>query len=143
MMAGEKPIEGTVSYRVSPQVSEDELNELFAASWEDHSWTEFSPVLEHALAFVCAYQDEHLVGFVNLVWDRAMHAFILDTTVHPGLRRRGVGRELVRLAAEVAESSGVQWLHVDYEARLRGFYGSCGFRSTEAGLMWLGSRDGG
>jgi hypothetical protein len=54
--------------------------------------------------------------------------------VQPGLRRR-----LVERAAEVARRSGVEWLHVDYEPALEGFYARCGFRPTPAGLMRLGN----
>lgn len=78
-----------------------------------------------------------MIGFVNLTWDGGIHAFLLDTTVHPDLRRRGIGTELVRRAAVVARERGIEWLHVDFEPRLSGFYRNCGFRRTAAGLMNL------
>jgi ribosomal protein S18 acetylase RimI-like enzyme len=93
--------------------------------------------LVRSLAYVCAYQGERLVGFVNLAWDGGVHAFVLDTTVHPELCRRGIGSELVRRAADVARAREVAWLHVDCEPHLTGFYRRCGFRHTEAGLMDL------
>ena len=77
------------------------------------------------------------VGFVNLAWDGGVHAFVLDTTVHPALRRRGIGSELVRRVAAAARERDVVWLHVDCEPHLVGFYRRCGFRHTEAGLMDL------
>jgi GNAT superfamily N-acetyltransferase len=126
-----------VRYAVSPPLTDDALNALFAASWPDHAWRAFGPVLAQSLAYVCAYQGERLVGFVNLAWDGGAHAFLLDTTVHPGLRRRGIGSELVRRAAGVARERGVTWLHVDFEPGLLDFYRGCGFRHTEAGLMDL------
>lgn len=57
--------------------------------------------------------------------------------MHPALRRRGIGRELVRRAADVARAQGIEWLHVDFEPHLRDFYAGCGFGPTEAGLMRL------
>ena len=78
-----------------------------------------------------------MVGFVNLAWDGGIHAFILDTTVHPDARRNGIGLELVRQAAKAAKKNGITWLHVDYEPDLREFYQKCGFRHTEAGLIAL------
>lgn len=74
---------------------------------------------------------------MNLAWDGGVHAFLLDTTVHPRLRRRGVGTRLVREAVEAARGAGVEWIHVDYEPQLRGFYAACGFAPTEAGLLRL------
>ena len=78
-----------------------------------------------------------MVGFVNVAWDGGIHAFIIDTTVHPSVRRNGIGRELVRRAAEAARTEGIVWLHVDFEPHLRAFYSACGFTPTEAGLMRL------
>ena len=43
----------------------------------------------------------------------------------------------VRRAIKLARSRGAEWLHVDYEGRLAAFYGKCGFRATEPGLVNL------
>jgi uroporphyrinogen decarboxylase len=118
-------------------VTNDALNALFSASWPDHQACDHMPILSRSLAYVCAYREEHLVGYVNVAWDGGVHAFLLDTSVHPGYRRRGIGRELVRRAAAVARARGMEWLHVDYEPHLEEFYRGSGFRPTRAGLMHL------
>jgi len=87
-----------------------------------------------SLAFVCAFADHSLVGFVNLAWDGGIHAFLFDTTVHPNFQRQGIGRQLVKQAMDVAQERGMEWLHVDCDPRPRGFYQGCGFESTDAGL---------
>ncbi len=129
--------EVNVQYRISPAVTNDELNILFAASWPHHSWYDFSPVLQRSLAYICAYDQNRLVGFVNLAWDGGIHAFILDTTVHPTVRRRGIGQALVKHAAAVAQERAIEWLHVDYEPHLQAFYRQCGFQHTGAGIRRL------
>ena len=126
-----------VSYAVGCAVSDDELNALFSASWPSHTWRDFRPILRQSLTYVCAHQEGALVGFVNVAWDGGIHAFLLDTTVHPALRRRGVGLRLVGRAIEAARDRGIIWLHVDFESHLRTFYERCGFRQTAAGLMRL------
>nr|WP_281173670.1 GNAT family N-acetyltransferase [Deinococcus frigens] len=95
-------------------------------------------MLEHSLTWITAFDGTELVGFVNVAWDGGVHAFLLDTTVHPGWARRGIGTELVRRAAAAArEHGGLEWLHVDYEPHLSGFYELCGFTPTPAGLLRL------
>jgi GNAT superfamily N-acetyltransferase len=126
-----------VQYRVSPPVTNDELNNLFAVSWPDHSWCDFTPVLAQSLAYICAYAAERLIGFVNVAWDGGIHAFILDTTVRPDVHRRGIGQNLVKQAAAIAQQRGIEWLHVDFEPHLREFYRQCGFQHTEAGIKRL------
>ena len=130
-------IDGTLSYRISPAITNDALNALFAAAWPDNVWSDFAPVLSRSLAYVCAYRRDRLIGFVNLAWDCGIHAFLLDTTVHPEFQRHGIGRELVARAAQAARERGIAWLHVDYEPHLEAFYRGCGFQRTEAGLMHL------
>jgi len=130
-------LDSPISYRISPAITNDALNALFAAAWPNHAWSDFAPVLSRSLAYVCAYRQDRLIGFVNLAWDGGIHAFLLDTTVHPEFQRRGIGRALVAHAAQVARERGIMWLHVDYEPHLEAFYRGCGFRHTEAGLMRL------
>lgn len=126
-----------IEYRISPTVANEELNVLFAPSWPNHTWCDFETRLARSLLYVCAYADGQLVGFVNVAWDGGIHAFMLDTTVHPSQRRRGVGRQLVIRASDEARARGIEWLHVDFEPHLRQFYASCCFVPTEAGLMRL------
>jgi GNAT superfamily N-acetyltransferase len=79
-----------------------------------------------------------LVGFVNVAWDGVVHAFVIDTMVATGARRRGVGTRLVEVAVAEARAAGCEWLHVDFEDHLRGFYfDACGFTPTNAGLIEL------
>jgi GNAT superfamily N-acetyltransferase len=69
--------------------------------------------------------------------DGGAHAFLLDTTVHSDWQRHGIGRRLVAAAIDEARTSGMTWLHVDYEPHLDRFYRGCGFRPTDAGLLHL------
>jgi GNAT superfamily N-acetyltransferase len=126
-----------VRFEVSPKLTKTQLNRLYFEAWPHHKAFNFTPVLKRSLCFVCAYDGKNLVGFVYLAWDGAQHAFLLEPTVTPRLRRRGIGRELVQRAVEVARSRGCEWIHVDYEVRLASFYRSCGFRPTTAGLIRL------
>lgn len=128
-----------IEYKVSPAVSDLELNKLFSASWPSHHDNEFQTVLRCSMVYICAYQGAELVGYVNAAWDGKTHAFVLDTTVHPNRRHRGIGKELVLRALEQARVRGVTWVHVDFEAHLREFYSRCGFRSSEAGVINVAS----
>ena len=92
----------------------------------------------HSLGWVCAREGESLIGFVNVAWDGAGHAFILDTLVAGRARRRGIGKRLVSEAVEQARMAGCEWLHVDFDDHLKAFYyDACGFRLTNAGLIAL------
>jgi len=123
--------------RVRTELDDADLNSLFAAAWPDHAERPFGPIHERSLTWVSAWRADALVGYVNVATDGGIHAFLLDTTVHPSERRRGLGHRLVRAASTAAAEAGVQWLHVDYEPHLDGFYRGCGFIPSAAGLLRL------
>ncbi len=128
-----------IEYRVKPTLQNEELNALMNRIWNNPEETneDFQPMLKQSLTYVGAFIDEKLVGFVNVAWDGSDHAFILNTSVDPKCRRKGIGSECVRVAVEESEKAGMTWLHVDYEPEYRDFYQTCGFRHTEAGLIKL------
>ena len=127
-----------IEYRLNTPVSSSVLDQLYLVSWPNHQPPyDFGPELAHALAYACAYAGDELIGFVRLAWDGGVHAFLLEPTVRPDYRRRGIGRALVERVVAVARERGLEWVHVDYEPELHPFYQACGFRHTPAGLIRL------
>jgi GNAT superfamily N-acetyltransferase len=132
-----------ITYRWRGNFDNGELNELHAEAFKtrvfdetEWNWTEL--VDKHSLGWVVARDDAELVGFVNVPWDGLVHAWLQDTMVARAARRRGVGRELVGVAVTGVRDAGCEWLHVDFDDHLRGFYiDACGFTPTNAGLIAL------
>ena len=117
-----------------------EVNALHAEGFGhtvlDDDWK--SQVERWSLGWVCARDGDELVGFVNVPWDGAVHAFILDTLVRDRARHRGIGTRMVAIAAAEARAAGCEWLHVDFDDELGPFYyDACGFRPAPAGLIAL------
>ena len=123
--------------------SSQEVNLLHAEAFEtrvfeDAEWNWERLVREHSLGWATARSAAGLVGFVNVLWDGLVHAWIQDVMVATTVQHRGVGRKLVGVAAQGARDAGCEWLHVDFEDHLRPFYfQACGFTSTNAGLLRL------
>jgi GNAT superfamily N-acetyltransferase len=97
-----------------------------------------SRLSRHALTWIGAFGDGSLTGFVQVAWDGGAHAFVLDTMVDPSARGLGIGTALVAAATAEARAAGCEWLHVDFEDHLTGFYlERNNFRPTRAGLIDL------
>ena len=135
-----------IRYKLNDGIANVALNALFSAGSPGDGWpswqqapdtSDWQPVLARSLVYVCAYDADTLVGFANVAWDGRDHAFLLDPRVHPDYRHRGIGRELVRRAAQAAGEAGCGALHVDYAEELAPFYAACGFTPTSAGLISL------
>src|SRR3954447_9160989 len=98
----------TIMYEWRGDVDNSALNKLHAEGF-DHpvgqmDWR--ARLQRHSLGWVCAWEDDRLVGFVNVAWDGGVHAFVLDTVVAQRNRSSGVGVALVRTAAEGCRAAG-------------------------------------
>src|SRR4051795_3724347 len=78
----------------------DEVERLHAACFgrEPSAWDWAGQVGKHSLGWVCARDGGALVGWVNVAWDGAGHAFVLVTIVPETHRRRGIATQLVATA---------------------------------------------
>jgi GNAT superfamily N-acetyltransferase len=128
------------TYEWRGDFTNDAVNALHAEGFGhrllDDDW--LGQVHRHSLGWVCARHAGALVGFVNVAWDGAVHAFVLDTMVTAAAGRKGVGTQLIAVAVAEARTAGCEWLHVDFEDHLRSFYfDACGFTPTNAGLIAL------
>ena len=132
-----------IDYRWRGEFDNAEVHVLHAEAFDtpvfdecEWNWREL--VEQHSLGWVVARDGERLVGFVNVVWDGLVHAWLQDTMVAAKARGRGIGTALVAHAREAAREAGCEWLHVDFDDHLREFYlDACGFRPTSAGLIAL------
>lgn len=133
----------TVTYEWRGEFENTEIENLHAEGFrhepQGHDW--WAQLSRHSLGWVCARRSEGggaLVGFVNVAWDGAAHAFVLDTVVGDAARHQGVGVGLIVEAERRSRAAGCAWLHVDFEDGLAPFYfEACGFRPTPAGLIKL------
>ena len=130
----------TIEYEWRGAFQNDELNQLHAEGF-DHEYVndDWNGILGRlSLGWVTARDGQGLVGFVNVIWDGQVHAFIEDTLVANRARRQGVGKQLITTATEESRAAGCEWLHVDFEDHLKTFYfDACGFLPTNAGLIQL------
>ncbi|MEX0755270.1 MAG: GNAT family N-acetyltransferase [Actinomycetota bacterium] len=130
----------TIVYEWRGAFDSPEVDVLHAEGLEhpilNYDWR--GQVERHSLGWVCARDGDDLVGWVNVAWDGATHAFVLDTLVTARVRRQGVGSRLVEAAVSEVRAAGCEWLHVDFEDHLRSFYfEACSFTPTNAGLIAL------
>ncbi|MDJ0770084.1 MAG: GNAT family N-acetyltransferase [Ilumatobacter sp.] len=121
-----------------------EVNRLHADAFDtgvfaDDEWDWVSQTEQHSLGWVTArLGDDTLAGFVNVVTDGFVHAWLQDLMVDPRHQRSGIGVALVGEVRTRTQAAGCEWLHVDFDEHLRPFYfGACGFEPTTAGLIDL------
>jgi GNAT superfamily N-acetyltransferase len=134
-----------ITYAWRGDVTSAELNALHAEAFQtrlfdDAEWNWLEQLGSHSLGWVTARAEPtgELVGFVNVISDGLVHAWLQDTMVAAHARHRGIGKRVVSIAVEEARRAGCEWMHVDFADALRPFYfDACGFEETSAGLIAL------
>ena len=129
----------SITYWWREEFDNFEINGLHAEAFETSDSRDWrAAVTEQSLGWATARDGRHLVGFVNVLWDGLVHAWIQDTMVANAVRSQGIGTQLVNVARERAKDAGCEWLHVDFDGSLGDFYyKACGFSPTSAGLIPL------
>ena len=121
----------------------EEVNRLHAKAFDtrvftSEEWDWSALTAKHSLGWVVARSGDTLVGFVNVLGDGLIHAWLQDVMVSKSAQRQGVGKRLVQEARSACRAAGCEWLHVDFTNDLRPFYVEhCDFFPTAAGLMRL------
>ena len=121
----------------------EEVNALHAEAFDtrvfdESEWDWQELTARHSLGWVTARLDGKLVGFINVLWDGLVHAWIQDVMVATNAHHRKIGLRLVESARDGAKGAGCEWLHVDFDDDLKAFYlDACGFEPSNAGLMDL------
>jgi GNAT superfamily N-acetyltransferase len=132
-----------ITYEWRGEFDNAEVNALHAEAFDtrvfdESEWNWRELVDRHSLGWVVARDGTELVGFVNVLWDGLVHAWLQDTMVATNAGRQGVGTQVVAVARDAARDAGCEYLHVDFDDDLKAFYyDACGFRPTNGGLIEL------
>jgi GNAT superfamily N-acetyltransferase len=132
-----------VGYRWRGPFTNDEVNVLHAEAFatrvfDASEWDWVALTDRHSMGWTTARLDGQLVGFVNVVWDGLVHAWIQDVMVAATARNRGIATAMIDRVRSEVTAAGCEWLHVDFDEELADLYiGSCGFERTSAGILRL------
>ena len=93
-----------IDIRIDPFPPEAAFRALWRDSWGS-DWQGPLPDWRISLAHLGAYEGDRLVGYLNIATDGGGHAFLLDPTVHPDVRRKGLGTQLVSARSPSRENA--------------------------------------
>ena len=136
----------TVTYEWRGDFENTEIHALHAEAfntrlYDESEWNWVDLCAQHSLGWVVAREGDRFIGFVNVVWDGFVHAYLEDMMVAADARHCGIGVGLVHVARDAARMSGCEFLHVSFEEAHRPFYiDACGFAPFGGGLIDLVER---
>lgn len=83
---------------------------------------------------LCAFDENHLIGYAQVISNQVTDAYIQDVMVHPDYQRQGIGTQLMEKLLSRLEEDGIYMVSVIYgEEALRPFYERFGFYTMLCG----------
>lgn len=105
-----------------------------AVGWDSSAGT-YDRILPKTYTHFSSHQNDHLVGFVNVISDGIADAFLVDLMIHPAYQDLGLGTALVQRAIHDLQQDGIRCVEVLFEPRLESFYRKFGFFMLKAGII--------
>jgi GNAT superfamily N-acetyltransferase len=114
------------------EINYEILDELMEnVGWETRGQKHWDILLKNATFFVAAFDNDKLVGFVQVFGDGLMWLIIVSLVVHKDYRKRGIATEMLNRIKKFAKDNGYQTLRLfaatDEDPGLTEFYVKNGF----------------
>ncbi len=123
-----------MEYRsVTPDDYEAVRQFLSEAGWQQRvsDAEKFKKMMENTSRTVLAVEDSRVVGFARAVCDEVSNGYISMVAVAVDMRKRGIGRELVRRL--MREDAGITWV-LRAGRGSEEFWRKMGFRESEVAM---------
>jgi ribosomal protein S18 acetylase RimI-like enzyme len=85
--------------------------------------------------YICCFDDDKLIGYLDVVSNGVTDAYIQDVIVNPAYQGKGIGTKLMNTAIEKLKNDGVYAISVLFDEKLLGFYKKFGFHVMMSGQM--------
>src|SRR4051812_17905423 len=101
------PHSNQIDFNWRGDFSNGEIHALHAEAfdtrlYDESEWNWVDLCARHSLGWVVAREGDRFVGFVNVVWDGLVHAYLEDMMVAADARHRRIGVGLVHAARDAA-----------------------------------------
>lgn len=129
-----------ISYNNTKEIDITELQELFlSVEWDSGNYPEkLAQAIAGAHSVFTAWDEDQLVGLINVLSDGHMAAYVHYLLVRPEYQGKGIGKNLVNMVSE-AYAEVPHKVLVAYDAEI-GFYEQCGYdKATGTSPMFMTS----
>lgn len=102
-------------------------------------WTKnekkYANLLHNSFCYIVCYDDNKVVGLINVISNYTTDAYIQDLMVLPPYQRKGIGSKLIELAIAYIQKNDISSITLVFEEKLRSFYEKFGFKIQLSGRI--------
>lgn len=122
-------------YEFSPKVSPQEISELRnSVGWNGMEEC-YKDSLKGSYFYICCYEENKLIGFLDVVSNGVTDAYIQDVMVNSAYQGKGIGTNLMNLAIKKLKEDNIYMISVLFQESLLPFYKKFGFYTMPAGQL--------
>lgn len=124
-----------IRYDVKGAVEPKQIAELRQSVGWNGMESSYIKSLENSYFYICCYDENNLIGFLDVVSNGVTDAYIQDVIVHPDYQRKGIGTNLINTAIDKLKQDHIYAISVLFDEELAPFYKRFGFNIMMAGQM--------
>lgn len=99
----------------------------------------YQAALERSVFYICAYEGENLIGFLDVVGNGVTDAYIQNFLVAADRQGCGIGKAMMDLAVKRLTELGIRNAWLIFDPELEPFYRQFGFAPLAGGRLRLGT----
>ncbi len=125
----------SLRYELNPEITAGEIAVLRRlVGWEARK-KKMAEIIGCTYMFAACFDDDLLVGFVDVLSDGVEDALIRSLMVHPGYQRQGIALKLLEIATGNIKKGKIKTTNVLFEPELIDLYRKAGFKIVNGGLI--------
>ncbi len=125
----------TLKFVENPELDPDQIAELRKSVGWDGRRNKLEKIIGCTYMTAACYDDDLLVGCVDVISDGVDDAFIRNLVVRPEYQGRGIGLKLLVIVNNRLKADCIKTVNVLFEPELASFYTRAGFRIVGGGLI--------
>lgn len=124
-----------LEYRAKCKIDINKITALRESVGWNKMYDSFLKSLDKFYYYICCFDGDDLVGFIDIVSNGITDAYLQDLMVKPSYQRKGIGTKLMNMAIEKIKTDGIYMIGIIFEEKLLGFYKKFGFYPLMSGLL--------
>ncbi len=122
-------------YVENPKLDAAAVAELRVKVGWDARKEQLEKILGITYLTVACFDNNDLVGIIDVISDGIDDALIRNLIVHPEYQGKGIGHQLVIKVLDRLKSNRIKTINVLFESELSEFYREAGFRIVSGGII--------
>lgn len=124
-------------YKQNGTITSKEIIDLCSAVGWSRKIDDYEIILNNYFAYYVCYDDKKVVGFVSVISDGFLNAYIQDLMVHPNYQCNEIGSNLLKMSINYIKKNRIQNVSLICYEKLIEFYKKHNFKIQASGRLKL------